>query len=35
VLEKLSHDPEWDKVEQAFARAGRNSLKKLPPPDFD
>jgi hypothetical protein len=35
VLEKLPDDPQWDKAERAFARAGRKSLKKLPPPDFD
>jgi hypothetical protein len=29
-IHKLADDPEWDRVEEAFARA---AMKKLPPPE--
>ncbi len=32
VIDKLSHDPEWDKVEDAL---GWDAQKKLPPPFND
>ena len=32
VLSRLPDDPEWDKVEHAFTRAGDD--KKLSPPEF-
>jgi hypothetical protein len=35
IIEKLSDDPEWDKIEEGLGKAAMKRLRASPPEEFD